>query len=226
MVGFDLVGQEELGRPLIDFVEPLLKMPEHINFYFHAGETNWFGSPIDENLVDAILMGTKRIGHGFALTKHPMMMRLAKLLDIAIEVCPVSNQVLQLGVDYRNHPAALLLADNVPIVISSDDPSFWRCAPLSHDFYFAFLGIAPMKADLRFLKSLAVNSIRYSALVGEERQAGYRKWLKMWDLWIEDVVSISVIEDLPSNKNCTHLFYIFAFNLFEFRLHTDNSDAS
>jgi len=106
MVGFDLVGQEELGRPLIDFVEPLLKMPEHINFYFHAGETNWFGSPIDENLVDAILMGTKRIGHGFALTKHPMMMRLAKLLDIAIEVCPVSNQVLQLGVDYRNHPAA------------------------------------------------------------------------------------------------------------------------
>jgi len=91
MVGFDLVGQEELGRPLIDFVEPLLKMPEHINFYFHAGETNWFGSPIDENLVDAILMGTKRIGHGFALTKHPMMMRLAKLLDIAIEVCPVSK---------------------------------------------------------------------------------------------------------------------------------------
>ncbi|XP_017003528.2 adenosine deaminase 2 [Drosophila takahashii] len=188
MVGFDLVGQEELGRPLIDFVEPLLKMPEHINFYFHAGETNWFGSAIDENLVDALLMGTKRIGHGFALTKHPMMLRLARLLDVAIEVCPVSNQVLQLGVDYRNHPAALLLAASVPIVISSDDPSFWRCAPLSHDFYFAFLGIAPMKADLRFLKSLALNSIRYSALVGEERQVGYEKWQKKWDKWIEDVV--------------------------------------
>ncbi|EDX10892.1 adenosine deaminase 2 [Drosophila simulans] len=188
MVGFDLVGQEELGRPLIDFVEPLLKMPEHINFYFHAGETNWFGSPIDENLVDAILLGTKRIGHGYALTKHPMMMRLAKLLGIAIEVCPVSNQVLQLGVDYRNHPAALLLAANVPIVISSDDPSFWHCAPLSHDFYFAFLGIAPMKADLRFLKSLAINSIRYSALVGEEKRVGYRKWQEKWDKWIDDVV--------------------------------------
>ncbi|XP_052843916.1 adenosine deaminase 2 [Drosophila gunungcola] len=188
MVGFDLVGQEELGRPLKDFVEPLLKMPEHINFYFHAGETNWFGSPIDENLVDAILLGSKRIGHGFALTKHPMVMRMAKLLDIAIEVCPVSNQVLQLGVDYRNHPAALLLAANVPVVISSDDPSFWRCAPLSHDFYFAFLGIAPMKADLRFLKSLAINSIRYSALEGEEKRLGYAKWEKLWDKWIDDVV--------------------------------------
>ncbi|KAH8380432.1 hypothetical protein KR009_010677 [Drosophila setifemur] len=189
MVGFDLVGQEELGRPLIDFIEPLLKMPKHINFYFHAGETNWFGSAIDENLTDAVLLGTKRIGHAFAITKHPMTMRMARILDIAIEVCPVSNQVLQLGVDYRNHPAALLLASGVPIVISSDDPSFWRCAPLSHDFYFAFLGIAPIKADLRFLKCLAQNSIRYSALEEEEKKEAFGKWQKLWDKWIDDVVA-------------------------------------
>ncbi|XP_017137193.1 adenosine deaminase 2 [Drosophila miranda] len=189
MIGFDLVGQEELGRPLIDFVEPLLKMPEHINFYFHAGETNWFGSPIDENLIDAILLGTKRIGHGYAITKHTLSMQLCRLLDIAIEVCPVSNQVLQLGVDYRNHPAALMIAANVPIVISSDDPSFWRVAPLSHDFYFAFLGIAPMQADLRFLKCLALNSIRYSALKGEEKDEAFRKWQKLWDKWIDNVIS-------------------------------------
>lgn len=188
MVGFDLVGQEELGRPLIDFVEPLLKMPEHINFYFHAGETNWFGSAIDDNLVDAVLLGTKRIGHGYAITKHPITMRLARMLDIAIEVCPVSNQVLQLGVDYRNHPAALFLAANVPVVISSDDPSFWRCDPLSHDFYFAFLGIAPMNADLRFLKSLALNSIKYSAMGSKEKQVAFVKWQRLWDKWIDQLL--------------------------------------
>ncbi|KAH8259368.1 hypothetical protein KR026_003103 [Drosophila bipectinata] len=189
MVGFDLVGQEELGRPLIDFVDSLLKMPEQIKFFFHAGETNWFGSAIDENLTDAIMLGTKRIGHGYAITKHPLSMRMARFLDIAIEVCPVSNQVLQLGVDYRNHPAALLLASNVPIVISSDDPSFWRCAPLSHDFYFAFLGIAPVGADLRFLKCLAMNSLRYSALEGEEETVAFAKWQKSWDKWIDDLIS-------------------------------------
>lgn len=187
MCGFDLVGQEELGRPLIDLVEPLLKLPEDINFYFHAGETNWYGTSIDENLIDAILLGTKRIGHGYAMVKHPVVMDLAKTLDIAVEVCPVSNQVLQLGYDYRNHPAATLIANDIPIVISSDDPSFWRATPLTHDFYFAFLGIAPFNADLRFLKQLAINSITYSGLEKEEKAEAFDKWQRRWDQWIDEV---------------------------------------
>ncbi|ALC44999.1 Adgf-B, partial [Drosophila busckii] len=188
LVGFDLVGQEELGRPLIDFIEPLLKMPEDINFYFHAGETNWFGTSIDENLIDAILLGTKRIGHGFALVKHPFAMELCKSLNIAVEVCPVSNQVLQFGRDYRNHPAATLIAQSVPIVISSDDPSFWRASPLTHDFYFAFLGIAPARANLKFLKLLALNSISYSGLSPEEKSVAMQKWQAQWDKWIDNIV--------------------------------------
>lgn len=187
LAGFDLVGQEELGRPLIDFIEPLLKLPEDISFYFHAGETNWYGTSIDENLVDAILLGTKRIGHGYALAKHPFAMKLVKHLDIAVEVCPISNQVLQLGQDYRNHPAAMLIANDVPIVISSDDPSFWWATPLTHDFYFAFLGIAPFNADLKFLKQLALNSIRYSGLTDSEKTKASEKWQKLWDKWIEEV---------------------------------------
>jgi hypothetical protein len=39
------------GRPLIEYAERLLKYPENINFFFHAGETNWLGSSSDENLV-------------------------------------------------------------------------------------------------------------------------------------------------------------------------------
>ena len=71
VAGFDLVGQEDrgnlkehsfliinnkllenfVGRPLIDFAEKLLKYPENINFFFHAGESNWMGTSSDENLV-------------------------------------------------------------------------------------------------------------------------------------------------------------------------------
>lgn len=49
--GFDLVGQEDNSPNIINFADKLLQLPEEINFFFHAGETNWFGST-DENLVN------------------------------------------------------------------------------------------------------------------------------------------------------------------------------
>ena len=69
--GFDLIGREDTLRPLIYYVEPLTKFIERqkelgieIPFLFHAGETLGDGTPADINLYDAILLGTKRIGHG------------------------------------------------------------------------------------------------------------------------------------------------------------------
>ncbi|KAH8378941.1 hypothetical protein KR009_002206 [Drosophila setifemur] len=187
IAGFDLVGQEELGRPLKDFTDELLSIPEDIDFYFHAGETNWFGSSVDENLIDAILLGTKRIGHGFGLVKHPVVLDMLKKLNVAIEVNPISNQVLQLITDFRNHPCAHFFADGYPVVISSDDPSFWKATPLTHDFYIAFLGIASQHSDLRLLKKLAVNSIQYSSLSGEAQFEALEKWEAKWDQFIADV---------------------------------------
>lgn len=51
VAGFDLVGQEDLGRSLLNVSQWLLQMPASVNFYFHAGETYWFGGDADENLV-------------------------------------------------------------------------------------------------------------------------------------------------------------------------------
>ncbi|KAH8418666.1 hypothetical protein KR222_009233, partial [Zaprionus bogoriensis] len=188
LVGFDLVGHEDLGHPLSMFVEQLLRLPKQMNFYFHAGQTNWYGSHVDENLIDAVLLGTRRIGHGYAITKHPLVMELVKKCQIAIEVCPVGNQVLQMGSDYRNHPAATLIANDIPFVLSSGNPSFCRTKPLSHDFYIAFLGIAPRNADLRFLKRIAKSSIKYSALSDEEKSKALVKWKLKWEKWIEWII--------------------------------------
>ena len=42
----DLVGQEDLGRPLIEFAKELLEAKNRtkLDYFFHAGETNWQGS--------------------------------------------------------------------------------------------------------------------------------------------------------------------------------------
>lgn len=71
MLGFDLVGNENTLNPLIYYIEPLLRFKKRVAelgldlpFIFHAGETLGDGSEADNNLYDAILLGTRRIGHG------------------------------------------------------------------------------------------------------------------------------------------------------------------
>ena len=72
-VGFDLVGHEDSLKPLIYYLTPLRRFLERqkelgleVPFIFHAGETLGDGTEADMNLYDAILLGTKRIGHGYA----------------------------------------------------------------------------------------------------------------------------------------------------------------
>ena len=47
----------------------------------------------DENLIDAVLLNTTRIGHGFALLRHPWVLEQVRERGIAIEINPISNQV-------------------------------------------------------------------------------------------------------------------------------------
>ena len=58
-VGFDLVGQEDMGEPLVNFAEEIIAAKERdpkLRFFFHAGETDWQGSSTDINVIDALLV--------------------------------------------------------------------------------------------------------------------------------------------------------------------------
>ena len=64
--GFDLVGSEESGRTLKSVLPVLLDWrnasQSTMPFVLHAGETLWTGFGSDENVIDAVMLGTKRIG--------------------------------------------------------------------------------------------------------------------------------------------------------------------
>lgn len=78
VAGFDLVGQEDKGQPLIEFAGKLDTVSPGIKFFFHAGETKWNGQPTDLNLFDAFLLNTKRIGHGWVNCKKRINYKVAR----------------------------------------------------------------------------------------------------------------------------------------------------
>ena len=113
-------------------------------------------------------------------------MQLIKERDIAIEVNPISNQVLGLVEDLRNHPASALVAQDYPVVVTNDDPALWNAVALSYDFYEAFVGIMPKYADLRALKKLARNSIKYSNMNETEKSRAMKVWNDKWNIFLEN----------------------------------------
>ncbi|EDW69145.1 adenosine deaminase 2 [Drosophila virilis] len=194
-VGFDLInfGDECNMEPLGNSMQ-LLHISSEIDFYFHAGESRCLNSTIlapDTNIIDALLLGSKRLGNSLNLPLHPEMLKAIRMLKVAAEVCPLSNYYLQYVNDFSQHPAAYLIAAGYPIVVGSDYPYFWNAAPLTDDFYVAFVGIANGQGNLRLLKQLAMNSFMYSALTGDEKQKAMSIWHNNWDQWVANFISHS-----------------------------------
>ncbi|HKZ31358.1 MAG TPA: hypothetical protein VJ648_03270 [Vicinamibacteria bacterium] len=180
VAGFDLVEEEDESHSTLFFVEEILaarREAERRGFslplFLHSGETNRAES---ENLRDALLLGAPRIGHGLALARHPLLMEMVRERGVAVEVCPVSNQVLGYVPDLRSHPAVAYINAGIPVVISPDDPGLTRHT-FSHDYYEAFMA---WELDLRELKQLAMNSLVYSAMDPEEKQRALFVWRKRW----------------------------------------------
>lgn len=184
IAGYDLVGAEDNGRPLADLLPELFWFrkqcaQEGVNlpFFFHAGETLGDGTDTDNNLYDAILLGTRRIGHAYSLYKHPLLIDMVKEKRILIESCPISNEVLRLCGSILAHPLPALLARGVACSLCNDDPAMLGhdVAGTSHDFWQALQGWDNL--GLAGLGSLAENSVRWSAFE-EQSQAEWLKGIK------------------------------------------------
>ncbi|KAK5987176.1 Adenosine deaminase 2-A-like protein [Cladobotryum mycophilum] len=181
LAGYDVVGPEDLGRPLVDLLPELFWFRKqcaqegvNIPFFFHAGETLGDGSSTDCNLFDAILLGTRRIGHGYSLYKHPLLIDMVKEKRILIESCPISNEVLRLCGSVMAHPLPALLARGVACSLCNDDPAMLGqdTTGMSHDFWQALQGWENL--GLAGLGSLAENSVRWAAFEDEDQGA----WIK------------------------------------------------
>ncbi|KAI0146169.1 adenosine deaminase-related growth factor [Xylariaceae sp. FL1272] len=196
VAGYDLVGQEDLGRPHVDCIPELMWFMRqcaeegvNIPFFFHAGETLGSGSETDHNLFDVVLLGTRRIGHGFSLYKHPLLIDLVKEKRILIESCPISNEVLRLCGSVMSHPLPALLARGVACSLCNDDPAMLGqdTAGSTHDFWQALQGWENL--GLAGLGSLAENSVRWACFEDQSNED-----------WDRDVKMASVGSGLKAQR--------------------------
>jgi adenosine deaminase CECR1 len=195
IAGFDLIGEEigqadfttrakvaDVQRKIMtnsEYKDLIEKLPHaDLPYFLHDGES---AEADNENLIDAVLLGTPRIGHAFNLYRYPSLYPLIKSRDIALEICPISNQLLGLSPDLRTHPAAGYLNAGIQCTLSSDDPLWFGNDGLSYDYWEALMA---WNLDLAALKKLARNSITYSGLDAAPKARLIRHWEQEWDKFI------------------------------------------
>ncbi|KAF2646190.1 Metallo-dependent hydrolase [Massarina eburnea CBS 473.64] len=198
--GFDLVGAEDRKNHIGYYAEELVAFQKlcerelvEIPFIFHAGETlvdtGGSADPHNSNLFDAVAFKSKRIGHGFSLLKHPDLVEKFKPGDgnpgICIELCPISNELLHLCRNIKEHPYPQLLATGIPCTVNSDNPSLFSNS-MSHEFYQIMVGSPTI--SVHSWKQLALWSIEYSTLNDKQKEEGKRIFADSWEKFCKGVV--------------------------------------
>lgn len=167
--GYDIAEPEDGGKPLVELV-PLLFYFRRlcaeegvvIPFLFHAGGNLGDDDNVDRNLFDAILLGTRRIGHGSSLHRHPLLVDLVKEKKILIESCVRSHGALRIADAVQSHPLLALSSRGVPVALCSGTPGVCgqNANTLTLDYWTALQGFQSL--GLTGVAMMMENSIRWS----------------------------------------------------------------
>jgi aminodeoxyfutalosine deaminase len=116
----------------------------------HAGETMG-----PESIWAALEIGAERIGHGIAAVWDEALIAVLRERNIPLEICISSNVCMGLVPSVEEHPVRRLYDAGVPIVLNTDDPSFFKTT-LTREYELAerIFGLP--------VEELAANGFRYA----------------------------------------------------------------
>lgn len=182
IIALDLVNEEDKSKPLSDYAYIFLAdefIESGLKYILHCGESLRMDN---ESVIDALLLGASRIGHGLNLYRFPLLMEIYRNADIAVELCPISNHRLGYVYDLRLHPGLLLMRSGIPAVLCSDDGIFMTQRPQVDEFFAAILS---WNLNLGDIKALCRNSIQYACLSPEETDRLMQAWESQWNAFVE-----------------------------------------
>lgn len=118
---FNMGGSEHV-HPLPQFAKVFRRAHEMgLKVSVHAGEVSG-----PQDVYDALDINPQRIGHGIRSVSDPTLMGELRRREVALEVCPVSNECTGAVSRLADHPLPRLISAGVPLTLSSDDPAMFH----------------------------------------------------------------------------------------------------
>ena len=105
----------------------------------HAGETE--GADSVRQAIEQL--GAVRIGHGVRCLEDMSVVELLRERNVMLEVCPTSNDLLQVVERIEDHPLPALIEAGLRVCLNTDDPG-WFATDLVHELETAteLLGVS------------------------------------------------------------------------------------
>ena len=116
------LGGYEVGFPALPYA-PHFQRAQAIGLHSvpHAGDTE--GAQSVRSAMDDL--GAERVGHGVRCLEDPDLVRELVDRGIMLEVCPTSNDLLQVIETLENHPLPQLVDAGLRVCINTDDPGWF-----------------------------------------------------------------------------------------------------
>lgn len=173
VIGFDLTGMEDGSCRIDHYARKIIYRPmgygykdanaeteetkkriEQIDFFLHAGESNWY---FNDNLKAAAVISKYRLGHGFNMSRISEVMKgitegpARVLVEPVLEICPIWDQELGYCQDIRRHPACEYMKNGIMCVIGNDSPQLLNNPGISFDLWESYVG---MGLTLKMIKMM------------------------------------------------------------------------
>lgn len=169
LCAIDIAGNEIDFPPYVqrDFFKEAKRLD--IPFTIHAGEC---GSA--QNVIDAIELGAKRIGHGIAIKDNKEARKLCLNKGIGLEMCPTSNMQTKAINSWTEYPIRMFMNEGLKVTINTDNRTV-SDTDLTNEFITLYKHFGINEEEIR---RIYLNSIDCAFASDEVKQILYNKLMK------------------------------------------------
>ena len=196
--GYDLFGEEDMTHDNSVYYDDLENCK--LNLYLHSGETiNTLDGEKNKNLEYIVKLASKntkippkyddvpedkvrkiRVGHGIALAKNKSLQCDFKQHNIHVELCPLSNYILDYTPILSEHPGKQFYDNGIRVSINTDDPSIFGYHYLSVEWFYIIMAWNLLIDDIY---KICIYSIEDSSLSLANIEKVKNIFIEKFNLW-------------------------------------------